>query len=551
MKSSPHHGLAPVLLALAIVAAYAAGLRGPFVLDDHVNLAPIWTWLAGQKEAWQTAIGNRSGPTGRPLAYLSLMLNAQLGGSSPWGFKLVNVGVHLANAWLVLLLLRRIMPGDARFAAWPAAALSLTAIWALHPMQVSTVLYVVQRMALLGAMAQLAAVLVYISGRSALDSNPGRARVLLFLVFPATMAVGLLAKETAVLAPLLCATLEFTLFADRARPRMLRVFLLLFVAIPVVMGVAMLVGGRFDAGYVAREFTLAERLLTQPRVLADMAFQWLWPSRLALYRDGFVHSQGWLLPAATVVTIFAWMALVAMALWRRRRFPLFAFGVFWFFAAHALEAGPIALEPYFEHRNYLASLGLVLAVFGLLAPVAGWFATGTGRVAVLVLCGILAGLTAMRSHTWGSLDRLLANESPPPGEISRRLQVDRAIHALDSDNAAARTEALAVLATGNAGDRAAAALWQAIFACDIDRRLQAVHRDALRAHPPSVLTHSHVTWLHMLSRRVSEGRCAGTAPHELLDVIDAWESAARHPLPGHALQQLPQMRKLLEADAVR
>ena len=84
-----------------------------------------------------------------------------------------------SSADLALLLLRLSGIGLAVFHGWPKLAalaggtsrfheglaamglpLPVALAWAVHPMHASTVLYVVQRMALFGAIAQLAAVLV-------------------------------------------------------------------------------------------------------------------------------------------------------------------------------------------------------------------------------------------------------------------------------------------------------------------------------------------------------------------------------------------------------
>ncbi|MDW8479046.1 MAG: hypothetical protein RML12_03380 [Xanthomonadales bacterium] len=51
----------------------------------------------------------------------------------------------------------------------------------------------------------------------------------------------------------------------------------------------------------------------------------------------------------------------------RCRRPWLAFGIGWFFLGHAITAAPLPLELAFEHRNYLPSFGLVVALADLLA----------------------------------------------------------------------------------------------------------------------------------------------------------------------------------------
>ncbi len=56
------------------------------------------------------------------------------------------------------------------------------------------------------------------------------------------------------------------------------------------------------------------------------------------------------------------LGLILTALVRRKKWPLFAFAVLWFFAGHALESTFLPLEYFFEHRNYLPLLGPIFAL---------------------------------------------------------------------------------------------------------------------------------------------------------------------------------------------
>jgi hypothetical protein len=529
------------LLLLLAAAAFAPGLQGPFVLDDHVNLAPVWRWLMGQQDFWSTAFDNRSGPGGRPLAYLSFMANASVGADATFGYKAVNLFLHLANTALVAMLVQRLLALAGKRAWPPHAAVAIAALWAVHPMQASTVLYVVQRMALLGAFAQLAAVLAYLEARKQLPTDRAQARLLMFLVLPVVVLLGFAGKETALVAPLLCALVELCFFAGAPRPREVKLFFGLFLLLPAVAALALLAidPSRIPRGYAAREFGLGDRLATEPRILLEYAGRWLFPAKLALYRDG--HPVVSTLGAAWPGLVGVGGALLA-ALFALRRAPLVAFGVLWFLAGHALEAGPLGLELYFEHRNYLPGLGLALVLFALLVPALG---RRSVPVAGAVACVFLL-LSMVRSHGWGDIDRLLAGEAPPAGEVSRRLQVDRAIRAFETGDVAARRDALAVLAQGNAGNRAAAAAWTAVFACDADKSVSVAQLDRLQREAPSVVTHNHASWLSLLAARAAGNRCPGLTAPAMLAVLDAWEAQAAKPLGGHARRQFALMRQQLQ-----
>jgi hypothetical protein len=123
--------------------------------------------------------------------------------------------------------------------------------------------------------------------------------------------------------------------------------------------------------YQFREFSLLERLLTEARILWMYLAQILWPNVhiLGLYHDDIVISTGLRQPLSTLFSVGAWLlvlaGIVASALWRRGR--LLAFGVSFFLIGHVLESTIFSLELYFEHRNYLPSLGIWFALVAIIA----------------------------------------------------------------------------------------------------------------------------------------------------------------------------------------
>src|SRR5690606_21589294 len=98
----------------------------------------------------------------------------------------------------------------------------------------------------------------------------------------------------------------------------------------------------------------------------------LFPSlrELSLYHDDYVISRGLLDPPSTALSGLLLAGVAGLAVWLRKRRPLAAIGLGWFFAAHLLTATVFPLELVHEHRNYFASMGLclVLADLLLLAP---------------------------------------------------------------------------------------------------------------------------------------------------------------------------------------
>ncbi|HST43855.1 MAG TPA: hypothetical protein VLK29_01390 [Luteimonas sp.] len=405
-------GVSAVLLT---ILSYLPGLSGPYLLDDSASVEAVAQWHAGERSLAATVLPNdRSILFSRPVAMASLAANAALAGPSPFAFKLGNLLVHLACGALVLLLLQRCLALDQNAKHARLLGLFLACAWILHPLHVSTVLYVVQRMAQLSALFTLLAVLSYLVARCRLrDGHPAAARVLLFAAFPLAWVAGLLSKQNAAVAPLLCLVLEYAYFPVHPRPRQVTAFFALF-ALPVVLGGLALLSvapATLLSGYSDWDFTLGERLLSQPRALLDYIALTLLPNgpRMGLYTDDFTVSTGLFEPWTTLPAIALLAAASIAALLVRRRAPSITAGWGFFLVAHLVESTFLPLEMYYEHRNYLPSVGLLLAAAGcgqlLVRKLQDRRGRGPTRMAtpvpVLVVL-VLAFATFARAGVWQS-----------------------------------------------------------------------------------------------------------------------------------------------------
>lgn len=413
-----------LLLCLALVltaALYSPGLSGPFVFDDFWNLAPVEKWLTGT-QSWKPALlpNTHSIIASRPVSMASFMLTLWLGGLGTFSFKLGNLVVHLACGLLGWWILRRSLQQDPRLSAHAAfLAAAATVIWLLHPLHVSTVLYAVQRMTQLSAFFTLASLAVYLIARAQLAEGRVRlATVNLFASVPLLIALGVLSKQNAAVAPYLCLVLELAYFSRTARrSKHVTAFFTLFAFLPAIvagLGIAwqpsLILEGYRDWG-----FTLQERLLTQPRILLDYLGSLLVPysPAMGLYTDDFPISTGLLKPITTLLSIAALAVLSVLAWFARRRAPSVFAGWFFFLVAHAVESSFLPLEMYYEHRNYLPSFGLLLGLVGLCAFIPVGFRTprfSLQRIAFLgfsVLALALSIATLGRVLVWQNTESIV------------------------------------------------------------------------------------------------------------------------------------------------
>lgn len=408
--------------------AFWPGLYGDFLFDDYPNIVsnPRIHLAQLDAESLKSAAGAYEfGPFGRPVATLSFAMNHYLGGLTPWGFKFTNLLVHLLNTLLVFSLVRRLLvqAGQAPGTRW---AFAIALVWAIHPLQVSTVLYVVQRMEMLSLTFVLLALLTYFRGRVAQLRGENGWPSLLACVPLALLA--LLSKETGFLLPLFTLALELTVLGFDAADKRVTKALRWLYGVGAILGAALFVfvvlPPYLDPElFRFRGFTLVERLLSQTRALCLYLVQILIPSPVLMtfYYDTFPVSRSLLDPVSTAISTLVLAGLAGLAVGLRKRLPLFALGVFWFLASHALTSNVFPLELVFEHRNYFGLLGVVLAAVAVINKLR---ASGDDTPPLLpagaLLIGLLA-LTLIRSATWGNPFNLamdLAAKSPESARAS-------------------------------------------------------------------------------------------------------------------------------------
>jgi protein O-mannosyl-transferase len=403
----------PLIIAFAALI-YVPGLAGPFVFDDYNNIVQnrsIEAAAADIGALWQALMGGFAGPLKRPLSTLSFVFNVATTGLDPFWFKLTNVVIHLVNGLLVFALtsaalrLRNRLNDEFRDAT--GIALVAAAIWLVHPAQLTSVLYVVQRMTSLSATFLFAGLYVYIIARARLaEGRP--ALTLLWVGVPLLALLSALAKENGLLLFLYACVMEACLFNFRAardrRPGNLAQWHLVFVALPIAAAAGWLVLHTDWSGApsLTRPFNAIERLMTEARVLFLYLKVLALPAlpELALFYDDFTISRGLLEPPATLAAVTGVLAMAVISLIARRRLPWFSFAALWFLAGHLIESTVLLLELVHIHRNYVAYFGPILAAVVGIGDLLG------GRR--VRLASLLAGLlvfafgivTAQRAHQW-------------------------------------------------------------------------------------------------------------------------------------------------------
>ncbi len=439
---------AVLLISLLAVCAivYMPGMYGPFLFDDFPNLAALASidHVASWRDLGIYLSQPRSFP-GRPLAMLSFLPQKASWPDHPFPFKLINLGLHLLCGALVYrlatVLARHYAGAHSRDEASAArtvgiAALLATAAWLLNPIHISGVMMVVQRMTLLMSLFTLLGLLAYLHGLLAENALARRRGVWMALGLGACMLLAFLSKENGLLLPLYALVLDATLLrASVTRlPRYLQWWRRLLIWPPVLFLFAYLLFSalQFSQASNTRDFTLGERLLTEPRILFGYLRDIFLP-RFGLYgmfHDDYLVSRSLLSPWSTFFSMGGVLGAAAVGFIARRRWPLLAMAILWYLGGQLLESSTVMLELYFEHRNYVPVIGPFIAI-----------AIGLSRVAKPVSRKRLLGLaalwlaacavtTSLTTNVYGSADRLsLAWAAQQPDSIRAQTALaDRLYH---------------------------------------------------------------------------------------------------------------------------
>lgn len=360
---------------------YHPGKDGPFVLDDSSSIAKNYNirvhpnTTATFKDAaysMNEIVHSDSAIPKRALSYISFALNFYFAEDILPEFKLTNVFLHLICGVLVFLLARKILEISnlslkKTYRDWIALITCL--VWLTHPLFVSTVLYITQRMTILSALFSFLAVLAFIQYRlELLSKNISLWRPFLTITLCATCAY--FSKETGALIPIYCLAIELIFFRLKFHtdtPPSKKILFLSCLILPCIFILIYLAQYYLQVlqhPSVNRHFTINERLMTEMRILWQYLSYLLLidPKGISFFHDNIAVSNGLLSPLSTLVSLIAWLVIAVSTVTCiiKNKAQLFSFGILWFLIGHLLESTVINLELAFEHRNYAPGMGIIL-----------------------------------------------------------------------------------------------------------------------------------------------------------------------------------------------
>ncbi len=420
-KSPFVHGALIIILCLA---AYSNTFHVPFQFDDPRSISEV-PYVRDMHQFPNPITLQRA------VGFFTFALNYRLHGTDVVGYHIVNLVIHIINAFLVYafivltfrtpVLQRSTLKKHAKLIALFSALL-----FAGHPIQTQAVTYIAQRFASLATLFFLLSLVAYIRSRIPAVANPSNRRSFIWYGVSLLSAVfAMKTKETAFTLPVVIALYEFLFLEGAIRKRLLLLlpFLLTMTIIPLsLLGTAKPLGDMLgDISEVTRlqtKVSRAEYLITEFTVIATYLRLLFFPVHQNLDYD-YPIFESFFTPE--VVFSFLLLALIlgtgVYLLYRDRRSPgtgkLAAFGIFWFFITLSVESSiiPIA-DVIFEHRLYLPSVGFFLActtaVFWGVDRLKARWAKAEQAVVIALAAAVLvfAGLAYARNIVWQSEESL-------------------------------------------------------------------------------------------------------------------------------------------------
>lgn len=398
-----------LLLALIV---YYPGLKGGFLFDDYPNLAEMAKY--GDMSNWENVkrfISNgEAGPTGRPISLLTFVPQADdWFSNNATSFKIINLFIHLLCGlllyWVTQLLLKSYGYAEQKI-RW--IALLSVSFWLLHPLFVSTTLYVVQRMAQLPLLFSLLAMLGYFKGRTYIIHRPFFAYSIMTLSIGLGTILATYSKENGALLPLLLLIIEFCNPNLEGKPVWYWHMVCLWLPSLAITILLIRYIDLSETPWLNRPFNQKERLWSEARIVCSYLIQ-LFVPRIegnGLFQDGYSISKGWLSPPSTLISFIFLCGLLASGFILRNKYPLFSLAILFFFAAHLMESTVIGLELYFEHRNYIAAIFLFLPIAAGIYKLSDQINPLVLILISLLILGLFAWTTWQRSLLWSNTTKL-------------------------------------------------------------------------------------------------------------------------------------------------
>ena len=409
--SSPPY-LQIFLLLLGVLALYAGSLHAPFVFDDIGFFSNPGTIAKYSHKYFSLEL--------RWLSYATFSWTADWFGLDIFWLRIGNVLLHGANAIALYFLLRRLfqatLVGDHASNDTPPSlawfAFFGALIFALHPVAVYDVAYLIQRSTLMATLFVLLMLRAYLEGLLRGGWHWMLAAVLFYFA-------ALYSKEHSVLAPGVALAMTFLIRKpSTALLKQIAPYAILLALLAATVVYIAIARGLFGTAYEPNAIVILSKsanmqgvtdlpniywlsILTQSWLFFKYLVLWLLPNPAWMsvdMREPFAMSLfGW-----HTLGLIAFLAYFCTAVWlllKQGRMGLLGFALLFPWILFLTELSTVRIqEPFVLYRSYLWMPGLFAAL-----PVAfGWFSSKKVFLMLGAVSLLLIPLTLNRLNTFSS-----------------------------------------------------------------------------------------------------------------------------------------------------
>ena len=356
-----------ILLAVVTSFVFYQALHNPFANYDDPDYViendSIHHGLSLSTLKW--AFTSISHANWHPLTWISHSLDWRLFGPDAWGHHLTSLLLHVANVLLLFFLLDRTTGQKLR-------SLVVAGLFAVHPINVESVVWISERKNVLCMLFFLLTLLAYAYFAQ-------RPTILRYLLVAFAFMLGLASKPMLVTVPFVLLLMDYwplqrirgwtppaeAFPVPQAPPWRLileKVPLLLFSVADSI--VTLIAQKSATALRPVAKFPLKDRIANAVISYADYLWKLLWPAKLAIfYQHPAGHLKLWLVALCALL-----LAGVSVWVWRERSHPYLITGWFWFLGTLIPVIGLIQVgdQGMADRYMYLPAIGIfVMAVWGL------------------------------------------------------------------------------------------------------------------------------------------------------------------------------------------
>jgi hypothetical protein len=515
----------PALIGLIVFLVYCWGINGHFQFDDYPNIVHnerLHIKNLNIESITKASLSSSSGKLRRPISMMSFSINYYFSKLNPFSYKITNLVIHIINSigiYFLCLLLFEGIQSKTIYIKNHHLAFLIAIAWGVHPINLTAVLYVIQRMTSLGTLFTICAIGLYLKGRKELTRGyfkQGGVYLTLVVLFG---LLGTLSKENNSLLFVYIFIIECVLYREEKHSKIYKQLILIFHTIFLFLPLSTIIIYSLNnpewitRGYSEMPFSLYERSITELRIVWIYISWILIPNNKSL---GFFHDDITLSKSLTDATLpllagtgHLLIIGIIFILWKTKKQPFFVLGISIFYASHLIESTILPLIITFEHRNYFGSFGLLLAIYSFL------FSTKeTYKKMVLLFASIyilcLMIVTTQRALTWGDgINNALVDVEHHPESAASHYELGRQYSILNDDKYAQKAE-IHFKKSSELNNKLADPLFALLMQSGINNtplEKEIINKLSYRLRNSPIYA-SHVTWMSVISKCYLKNTCA-------------------------------------------